>query len=166
MIRTPDEGAEVRGRHADSFLPSVIHALAGCRGPDHALTLEQLTAAAGLPARRMTEICLERNLSRLPWPIVADGHGVYIPTDADQLNRYLESLRSRAVCCFTRARAVRTKAAAHGWQRDGKRFARPPQQLNLFDPPSCRAAARGAPEAVGSPLAGDAGNKQQEEQQQ
>jgi hypothetical protein len=66
-------------------------------------------------------------------------------------SRTAASLRSRAVCCFTRARAVRTKAAAHGWQRDGKRFARPPQQLSLFDQRN-----------VGSPLAGDVGNKEEQ----
>ena len=136
MIANSAQGEAVRNAHADSFLPSVIRALAGCRGPRQALTLDELTTAAAIPSRRTTEICLERNLARLPWPIVADGHGLYIPTDADQLNRYLESLRSRAVCCFVRARAVRIKAAAHGWQRDGKRFARPPQQLGLFDGPA------------------------------
>lgn len=119
---------------------SVVRLMNGARGVEHAMTLDEITARAGLPNRRTTETLIEENLARFPYPLVAGGAGYFIPTSADQLNGYLRSLRSRAVKMFKRSKVVVNKAIAHGWKREGKWFAKPPQQLDLFEQNSNRAA--------------------------
>ena len=122
---------------------AAIRVLADAVGPEKAITLDDLTVRAGIPCRRETEELMELGLSRMPFLLVADKHGYYQPTDADQINRYTASLRSRAVKAFMRARTVRRKAFAHGWRREGSRFVRPATQGELFD--CCRAGACAAP---------------------
>jgi hypothetical protein len=99
------------------------------------MTLDEITARAGLPNRRTAEALIEQRLNDFPYPLVASGAGYFIPTQAEQINTYLRSLRSRALKCFMRAKAVSGKALAQGWKREGKWFARPPLQLDLFDTP-------------------------------
>jgi hypothetical protein len=108
----------------------ILHA---ARGEDNAITLDNLTTLAGLPNRRTTESLMEENLQRFPYPLVASAKGYFIPVRADQINGYLRSLRSRAMKLFLRAKTVSRKATANGWKRDGKWFARPPAQLDLFE---------------------------------
>jgi hypothetical protein len=117
---------------------AVIRVLANSRGAGNALTLDEITARAGLPNRRTTETLIETKLSDFPYPLVANGAGYFIPTRADDINDYLGSLRSRAMKCFLRMRSVSRKAVAQGWKREGKWFARPPQQLDLFEPSEVR----------------------------
>ena len=112
---------------------AVVRLLINARGYANALTLDEITARAGLPNRRTTEVLLETRLADFPYPLVANGAGYFIPTGADDLNTYLRSLRGRALKCFMRMRAVTSKAVAQGWKWEGKWFARPPQQLDLFE---------------------------------
>lgn len=128
---------------------AVVRLLIQARGEENALTLEQISARAGLPNRRTAEALMEEYLPRFPYPLVASGAGYFIPTRADHINAYLRSLRGRAVKMFRRYKIVIGKANAHGWKRDGKWFARPPMQLDLFDTPQ-QALARPAAESAGN----------------
>lgn len=134
MIATPEQ------------FEAVVRLMNGARGVEHAMTLDEITARAGLPNRRTTEALMEEYLPRFPYPLVASGAGYFIPTSADQLNDYLRSLRSRAIKMFKRSKVVVNKAIAHGWKREGRWFARPPQQLDLFEPnnPASRTESCGA----------------------
>ena len=125
---------EQRGREeaVEKFYPAVERILNECRGPKFALTLDQITCRAEIPDRRMTEMLMETHLHRFPWPLVAGARGYHIPTSAEQINGYLNSLRSRAVKCFVRARTVRRRCLAAGWQKEGKAFAGQPQQMGLW----------------------------------
>jgi len=107
--------------------------LRDARGVENAMTLDEITARAGLPNRRTTEELMEQRLQDFPYPLVSGGAGYFIPTQAEQINAYLRSLRSRALKCFIRARNVSSKAIAQGWKREGKWFAKPPLQLDLFE---------------------------------
>lgn len=121
-----------RDAAAAQYYGAVCEILHECRGPEKALTLAELTRRAGIPERRVTEHLIETHMGRFPWPLVAGSCGYHIPTSAEQINAYLESLRSRAVKCFLRAKTVRRRALAAGWQRDGKRFAGQPKQMGLW----------------------------------
>jgi hypothetical protein len=112
---------------------AAVRILNDARGELNAITLDDLTARAGLPNRRTTEDMMEHKLPDFPYPLVASGAGYFIPTSSDQLNTYLRSLKSRAVKMFRRSRVVANKAIANGWKREGKWFARPPAQLDLFE---------------------------------
>jgi hypothetical protein len=116
----------------DQFL-AACRILQSARGESNAITLDDLTARAGLPNRRTTEAMMEQRLPDFPYPLVASGAGYFIPTTSDQLNAYLRSLKSRAVKMFMRSRTVARKAVANGWKREGKWFAKPPAQLDLFE---------------------------------
>ena len=95
-------------------------------------TLERIAAEVDVP-RREVEAAIETGLHRLPWVLVSGPRGYYIPADAADVNRYLASLRSRAVKMFLRARTVRRKALADGFVRQGRDFANPPSpQRELF----------------------------------
>jgi hypothetical protein len=113
---------------------AVCWLLRDARGEDNAMTLDEITARAGLPNRRTAEALIEQRLQDFPYPLVASGAGYFIPTQAEQINTYLRSLRGRALKCFLRMRSVNRKALAQGWKREGKWFARPPLQLDLFEP--------------------------------
>ena len=112
---------------------AAVRILNDARGEANAITLDDLTARAGLPNRRTTEAMMELRLPDFPYPLVASSAGYFIPTSSDQLNTYLRSLKSRAVKMFMRSRTVAKKAIAHGWQREGKWFAKPPVQLDFFE---------------------------------
>lgn len=128
-----EDNSREHGAGSSEQFEAVVRLLIDARGEDRALTLDEITARAGLPNRRTTETLMELRLQDFPYPLVAGGAGYFIPTQADQINRYLQSLRSRAMKCFIRARNVSRKAVAQGWKREGKWFARPPVQLDLFE---------------------------------
>jgi hypothetical protein len=117
---------------SDQF-KAAVRILHTARGEENAITLDDLTARAGLPNRRTTEAMMEQRLPDFPYPLVASSAGYFIPTTSDQLNTYLRSLKSRALKMFLRSKTVARKAIANGWQREGKWFARPPAQLDLFE---------------------------------
>jgi len=112
---------------------AAIRILHAARGEANAVTLDDLTARAGLPNRRTTESMMEQRLPDFPYPLVASGAGYFIPTQADDINGCIRSLKSRAMKLFRRSRTIANKAIANGWKREGKWFARPPAQLDLFE---------------------------------
>lgn len=131
MIATRRPGDDGGDEQMEVYFERVCRVLHAAVGPDWAMTLDEITTFCKIPTRRTTEKLFELHLSRFPWPLVADGRGYYIPTSAEQLNRYCASLRGRALKDFMRRRTVMQKAVACGWKRDGKAFARPPQQQDL-----------------------------------
>ena len=114
-------------------MPDEFHAavavLAKAVGPHLAVTLDELTVRAGLPNRRAAEQLIERRLADFPFTLVAGAGGYYIPTSADDVNRYAHSLHSRHRRMQLREATVRRKARAAGFVElpDG-RFANPPAQ--------------------------------------
>ena len=115
----------------DEAFPHVVAMLEHAHGEHNALTLDEITARAGLPTRRTAEELFETRLSLFPYPVVAGGAGYFRPLHARNLNAYINSLRSRAVKCFLRARKVRRLALKAGWPMEGRAFAEPPKQLEF-----------------------------------
>jgi len=121
-------------RDTDQLFQALSEILAGARGPDRAITLQQLADRA-VASRRDVELCIESCLARFPFVLVAGGDGYYIPTNADDINRYLHSLHSRHRRMQIREATVRRKARAHGWPEEAAgRFVNPPHaaQQELF----------------------------------
>jgi len=125
----------------DAAFHRIRAALAGARGPDRAIEIGRLQVIADLPSRRQVEQLLQIRLADFPWPLVAGPQGYFIPDAPEQINHYLASLRSRAMCIFARYRTVRLAAQRAGWRREGRRFtaapAAPPpptHQPDLFAP--------------------------------
>lgn len=121
-------------RNLDTYFASVSSILAVHRGESNAITIADLTLRAGLPNRRATEQLLELRFADFPFPLVSSSAGYYVPAKAEEVNHYLNSLQSRAVCIFLRKRAAMRKALRSGFRREGKRFVDPPQarQGELF----------------------------------
>ena len=112
--------------HTRDDFEQVRRILVEHRGRANAITIDQLCHLADLPSRRACEDLLETRLADFQFILVADAHGYYIPTTADEINHYLDSLQSRAVKIFLRKRRVMRKALASGLQRQGKHFSDPP----------------------------------------
>ena len=107
--------------------------LATARSRKLAWTLDRLAEAAGT-SRREVEQVLEERLSDFPFPLVSGSPGYWIPEDADEINHYRASLRSRAVKIFLRAKRVASMARRAGWPQEGRLFRNPPArqgELNL-----------------------------------
>lgn len=107
--------------------------LATARGRKLAWTLDRLAEAAGT-SRRDVEQVLEERLSDFPFPLVSGSPGYWIPEDAEEINHYRASLRSRAVKIFIRAKRVAVMARRAGWPQEGRLFRNPPArqgELNL-----------------------------------
>ncbi len=103
-----------------------------CRGEAQAMTIDELAERAGI-CRRECEALLETCLAVFPFPVAAGAHGYFVPTSSSEINRYVQSLRSRAVKIFLRQRTVIRKAQEAGWPRSGREFANPPSvQGELF----------------------------------
>lgn len=103
-------------------------------GEERAVTIGELTARAPWKDRRHTEQIIELYLLEFPWPLVSSSAGVFIPTKAEDLNHYFNSLESRIRKLWWRKKRVRLKACARGFKRDGKVFVDPPApqgELNL-----------------------------------
>jgi len=118
---------------AQEYVDAVARLLVNRRGRRQAITIEQIQNAVGLPDRRSCETLMEEHLADFPFPLVAGSGGYYIPASADDVNTYMESLRSREFALYRRRRRVMRKALAHGFQRVGKLFQNPPcAQAELF----------------------------------
>ena len=108
----------------ETIVDSVKRILARCWGPTNALTLaaiaEQVTAS-----RRDVEATIEHNLDAFPFPLVSGAAGIYIPTNADCINRYLHSLHSRHRRMQIREETTRRKAKACGWKEQDGKFINP-----------------------------------------
>lgn len=121
MIDTPPE------------FPAFVSLMETCSGPENAKTIHKIQLALGHSTRRQTEKFLELFLGAVPFPLVSGPTGYYRPTAVDEINHYLNSLRSRIRCLAIRARSVRRSARAAGWQRSGRLFSdADPQQLLQF----------------------------------
>lgn len=119
MNPTQDEIMEV-------FFERACRVLVECRGHDRAITINDLMSRAGIPNRRTCEKILETRLQDFPFPLTSGSDGYFIPVAADDINHYLESLDSRAICLYHRKKNVIRKALAAGFRRIGKRFQNPP----------------------------------------
>ena len=111
----------------------VCAALHWCVGPDKAITLDQL-AGRVKANRRNVEQCIEHNLNRFDFLLVADGHGYYQPTEGEQIDRYVHNLHSRHRRMQVREETTRAKALTKGWIEENGHFRRPhkTQQQELF----------------------------------
>jgi len=105
--------------------------LAAAVGPEHGITIDRLTHLAGLSSRRDTEALLQGRLADLPFVVVADGHGYYRPTSAEQINAYRGSLRRRHQPLVEREHIVTRKARAAGYPLEGDTFKDPPKACQL-----------------------------------
>lgn len=102
-------------------------------GPGRAITIEQIGALLEHRCRRDTEAFLELHVGDLPFCVVSSAHGYYRPADAEDINHYRNSIRSRIRCLAIRARTVQRVALAEGWRREGKQFVNVPIAQDLFE---------------------------------
>jgi hypothetical protein len=110
----------------DVYFERACRVLVECRGHDRAITINDLMARAGINSRRVCEKILETRLQDFPFPLASGSDGYFIPTQSEDINHYLDSLESRAICLFHRKKNVIHKALAAGFRRVGKRFQNPP----------------------------------------
>ena len=114
------------------LLDELCRILIGSIGPDHGITLDDLSAHLGVH-RRVTEQLIQFNLRRLPCCVVADSNGYYRPTRAEQINAYIGNLRKRHVPLVDREKVTVIKARAENWPQNGDQFIDPPsKQVELF----------------------------------
>lgn len=108
----------------DRLFKALRSRLAGAVGREQAVTLAAL-ADECQAARRDIELCIEDNLERFPYVLVAAGCGVYRAATADDINAYLHNLHSRHRRMQIREATVRRKARAAGWPEESGRFVNP-----------------------------------------
>jgi len=117
-------------------LPAAFHpiraALTVANGMVNAFTLDDLAARAGV-ARREVEEIMEHHLADFGFSLVSGSAGYWRPEDAAELNRYIASLRSRALKCFRRAKRVTAAARRDGWPLHGRTFLNPPARQGELD---------------------------------
>lgn len=101
-------------------------------GEAAAITLEQLVEQAFLSSRRDAEQLMETRLADFGFPLCAGSRGYFVPQSPDEINHYLNSLKSRIKCIAIRLRTVRQNAAQAGWARDGQQFSRPPPRRDFL----------------------------------
>lgn len=116
--------------HSDDLFLRVEQLLRNAVGAEKAITIGAICAALGV-SRRVIEQCIEENIARFAFPLVADGAGYHIPTEPREINEYAEALRGRCMRIFMRRREVLRKAAAAGFRREGKQFVAAPAQLEF-----------------------------------
>ena len=109
----------------------IARILTAHRGRNSAITLAYLADLVGT-SRREVEQVIEQNLANFPWPIVAGANGVYIPTEAQDLNAYIHQLHSRHRRMQLREATVRRKARLAGWPEESGLFRNRPVQQELF----------------------------------
>ena len=115
-----------------------VRALLSARiGAAAALTIDQIVELAGLPGRRAGEQLLETRLGDFGFPLCAGSSGYFVPASPDEINHYLNSLKSRIRCIAIRLRTVRQNAAQAGWARDGQQFSKPPPRREFLFEMQC-----------------------------
>lgn len=123
--------------NTDFLFAALVGLLAKAIGPERALTLDELTAAAGIPHRRMTEQIIEERLADFPFAVVAGAHGYHRPMKAQELNQYVHSLHTRHQRMKQREDAVILLALKEGFTLEGDRFVDPAQrqpEMPFMDP--------------------------------
>jgi hypothetical protein len=115
-----------RRTHTEEQFLAVRAVLSACVGRERAMTIDVLTQRCELSGRRQCEQVLEERLADFPFLLVSGARGYWIPTQAEDVNGYLESLGGRTLALFRRRRLVIRKAMVNGFRRCGKRFENPP----------------------------------------
>ena len=87
-------------------------------GQDNAVTIAAIGRALGHTNRRTTENLIEVSIPKLGYPVCSGHTGYFVPATADEINHYLASLSSRALCILTRRRNVMRAARSAGWSYD------------------------------------------------
>jgi len=120
-------------RETEAALADLGRLLLRAVGPEHGVTIDEITRRLSLSDRRATEQLIQFNLRRLPCLVVADSHGYYRPTCAGQINAYIGNLRKRHQPLVLREEVTVLKARAENWPREGDLFVDPPsKQVELF----------------------------------
>lgn len=120
-------------RLIERHLVSVSRLLATAIGPARALTIAEIQEQAAIASRREVELLLEHAWDRFPFVLVSGAEGIWQPSEPEQIDRFLDAQRGRAVKDFLKARRTLRKALAHGWEREGRHFVKPPVQMGLFE---------------------------------
>ena len=100
----------------DTF-SQICSILAGRRGKQAAITLADLADLVGT-SRRQAEEIIEQQLMDFPWPVIAGATGVFIPTEANDINAYIHNLHSRHQKLKVREETVIHKVRLAGWPED------------------------------------------------
>lgn len=82
-------------------------------------------------SRRQAEALIEIRLGDFGFPLCAGSAGYFVPECTEDLNHYLNSLRSRIICIALRVRTTRRAAVAAGWKLENNRFVAVPAQPDL-----------------------------------
>jgi hypothetical protein len=82
--------------------------------------------------KRPIEKLLEEHLEDFPFIFVSCGRGVYIPTSAEDINAYLDSLRSRQSKVYHRIKRLKAKAIDAGYVNAGRHVQERTHQDPLF----------------------------------
>ena len=106
-------------------LSQVISLLAPRIGEKQAITIAELCKSVGCGRRKM-ETILELHLGDMGFYVVSTGAGYFRPTNAEEVNHAIASLRSRELCLFLRHRKTIQGAKAAGYIRQGRKFLDPP----------------------------------------
>jgi hypothetical protein len=118
--------------HDQSVIDSFRREMEFRRGTGNAITIDALGRHLGHNSRRETEQFLELHIGDLPFCVVSGASGYFRPEDAEDINHYCNSLRSRIKCLAIRHRTVSQTARKEGFQREGNRFVNAPVQTELF----------------------------------
>lgn len=121
------------------------HILAAARGRENAITIDGLALRLGLtkrhpaigvdvPDRRPVEATLQEYWDKFPFLLVSGAPGVWIPTNAEEINRFIHNIRSRHVALRHKDEITCRKARAFGFHEQGGCFVDPPAvvQKELF----------------------------------
>lgn len=101
-------------------------------GPASGITIADIQTVLRFSTRRQTEVFLEVHLDDLPFAVCAGTTGYYRPGSSDELNHYINALRSRIKCIAIRIRSTRRAAEREGFRAEHRVFDDHHQQ-EIFD---------------------------------
>jgi len=124
------------------YISRIRQLLYHARGRTNAITLDRIVKLCGIPSRRDAESLLEHHLEDLGFCVVSGGKGYWRPLNAEELNHYRNSLRSRAMKILKRYGSVKRMGLQDGFILSGKQFQDPPAvQGDLFTETSTNTGA-------------------------
>ena len=112
-------------------LDAVISILNSRKGEANAITLQAIADTLGL-SRRDVEHVIEFNLDSIPFPVCSCSSGLFRPAQAEELNHYLATLRSRSGALARRIQTTEVKARLEGWTLEAGQYTGQPLQQQLF----------------------------------
>jgi hypothetical protein len=116
----------------DAVFDLIRDAMAMAIGEKEAWTLQGLADYCTCPRRQVEEV-IEKRLEDFGFVIVSGTSGLWRPLDAEEVNRYQNSLQSRLRKLAIRKRSIRRLALKSGFVAEGKSFRNPPaRQGELF----------------------------------